>query len=245
MKAVSRFKALLHHPSSLMRNSILGEPSRIVEPPSAIIEAGVHSLSKTPHDRTIQSDGSIGQRVSSTFDGLRHPLGKTGSSLRNISSAPQTAPVDSADGTHDIYRHAAGHLSHAHDTSHEPIFLGIGASSPVDAGDNNFKEDFVAENLIVSGSPEGTDFDLFHNAYHEKLQKIHSTTGENTVTYLTRRVEQQSSDQDQGGNTASSTNPSEKKTASRINLVAAVKRLKNKDNLEGQPTNSEHAHATL
>jgi len=127
-------------------------------------------------------------------------------------------------------------LSHDHDIPHEPIFLGIGASSSADAGNINVEEGYVVGDLTISGSPEGADFDIFYNAYHEKLQKIHSTTGEDTVTYLTRRVEQQRS----GEGAANPTNSTEKKTALGMNFITAVKGLMNKDNLEGQLTDSDH-----
>lgn len=196
----------------------------MVEPPSPLHGADLYTTSTSASQSTAQAANSIGQRVSSAFGGFRKNLSRTSSGLRStVTSSPP--PPGGRDTQRPILKEweSEGHRGHAHDRSQdEPLFLRIGTGPPPDVAEGEeHQEAVVAESAIVSESPGAAGFDIFDQAYHDELQRIHAEKGTEVVTYLTRRVQRRRMAQAGGAGSDADTAP-----RSKMSLLAAVERMK-------------------
>lgn len=90
-----------------------------------------------------------------------------------------------------------------------------------DVAEGEEQQEAVAESTFVSESPGAAGFDIFDQAYHDELQRIHEEKGTEVVTYLTRRVERRRPAQAEGADPDAGT-----ASKTKMSLMAAVERMK-------------------
>lgn len=200
MKAVNRFKQLLFRKRPGMMEGILGQPSRMVQPPMSLrIPAALprksHSVDtedRRPLESVLTSEG-VHRDIDVSMD-----LQKLPEKMDNLAIASpdistrysvdhQKAPRPVDTSAHKIPQHKAATMpaiskrGQAHNPLEDTLYLYIGASAdgppPLD------------DSQILSESPSAIDVNVYERAYQEEVDRILRQNGRSATLYLTRRVE--------------------------------------------------------
>ena len=211
MKAVNKFKSLLHQRRPYFMNSILGQGTQMVQPPLSIDKqtqapmgsraCSVNAHDRIPLERALVQEGvhrkldpddvdesspnrEDGAVVQSTVEG------KSGSYDRPNSSEHST-PKRRNDAQPEARRADSGtlHLGHTglkdsgKGHAHDPLeeYLFL------DVGP--FADDEPHDPPTVSESPPATEVNIYETAYHEEIERIRNEQGRQATLYLTRRVD--------------------------------------------------------
>lgn len=200
MKAVNKFKTLLHRRRPDLMEGIFGRASRIVQPPM--------QMETTPHPRAQSEETHMRRPVEAalTTEGVHRDipisedlsrLPKQIDTVATMDETPsglghpsdnkwaenlQAGSVSSSAGeSQPIPTHRETGKGQAHNPLEDTLFLDIGTGE----SDKPF---VPGEFHIVSESPGAVDLDIYEKAYEEELENI--LTKQRTPTiYLTRRVE--------------------------------------------------------
>lgn len=209
MRAVRRFKRLLHRRRPHLMEGIFGRDSRLVTPPNTYQNADVREArssdahDRRPFEKAMAREG-VHRDVNVTDDWEKLPLGvdklvkvtdstatgASGTPARQSSSgdASRENPVSQPEKhrtapprsfTFPAVDHAKGH---AHNPLLDTLYLSIGPD--VNA---NLVSD--PEHMVVSESPPAVELDIYEQAYQDEMARIKAQKGKSASMYLTRFVE--------------------------------------------------------
>ena len=204
MKAVKRFKGLLAKGRPYFQDSILGQNTRIVQPPLSMERPSANPLhsrarSDDVHNRRPVEGALVREGVHRKIDAERMDLDLVGkqtsaSTGETAHASPNegrggSSPFSSSgtsQGHSETDRRLDSLLEHklvgkgqAHDPLEGFLFLEIGP----------FGGDGPPDPPAVSESPPAAEGNIYEVAYHEEVERIRSTS-KNATLYLTRRVDQ-------------------------------------------------------
>lgn len=135
-------------------------------------------------------DSSSSQRDNGTRQQESHAAKQTSSSAQEAPDSTDDFAEDDItdDDTHPKRQPSKHrHKGHAHDPLEDHLYLRIGVHAPeTDIGDESDDNDNI---FAVSESPPAAEVDIFPKAYQAEVDRIQREGGQDTVVYLTRRVE--------------------------------------------------------
>jgi [calcium/calmodulin-dependent protein kinase] kinase len=210
MKAVNKFKSLLNRRRPYLMNSILGQGTRMVQPPLAI-DKDIPSATRTKarsvdvHDRK-PIDGAL------VMEGVHretepHMMNKSAPSREDGAAVESPKSKGSADkclpgerlptlkralsGQPEEHRSREGTLAidipnrqdSARGHAHDPLEDYLFLDIGPEGTDEPHDPPAVAE------SPPATDVNIYETAYHEEIERIRAEKGRQATLYLTRRVD--------------------------------------------------------
>ena len=201
MKAVKRFKGLLVKGRPYLLDSILGQNTRMVQPPLSMERPSANPLhsktrSEDTHDRRPVEGALVREGVHRRIDPERMDIDQkdradstvvvgTAHAPSDGNPDPSIAPRNPDHGRSEAHRRLDSLLEHkavgkgqAHDPLEEFLFLEVGPTG----GDE------PPDPPAVSESPPAAEGNIYETAYHEEVERIRSNTKDATL-YLTRRVD--------------------------------------------------------
>ena len=212
MKAVKRFKSALHHRRPPGIDSILGNDTRIVQPPLSLSTPTKPPLyhktwsedasDRNPIEQALTTEGvhrdvhpdnfekSVPERPDTGISYSPHTSIKR--SMTQLSDGKGSTTFDSP--KRNLHANPRDHQSHHAAT--EPL--------PVDHDGKGQARDPLSEHLYlglgpggssrppspaaVSESPPAADTNIYETAYHLEIERLRSLPGRSTSLFLTRRV---------------------------------------------------------
>lgn len=204
MKAVKKFKSLLHKHRPEMLDSILGQETRIVQPPLQMTKSALRahhhkSQSVDTYDRKPIEQALVREGVHRPIDpdkleipifkrddafaeghGLQKPISpedhySEASKSRGPSSPIEVPKPKHASTMNEPKMYGKGQ---AHDPLDDFLFLSVGLGG----------SDGPPKEPIVSESPHAADGNIYEEAYHAEVERIRQNSRSATL-YLTRRVQ--------------------------------------------------------
>ncbi|KAL8739313.1 MAG: hypothetical protein Q9181_000044 [Wetmoreana brouardii] len=214
MKAVKAFKRLLERRRPGRMSGILGQDSRLVQPPVSILRDQKHTL----HGRSTRSVDTADRRPveqALAAEGIHRDIDLSGftaspnteSAVAAASSKEKTRHLNNQhDGVRgstsptskrNLNAHPKDHRpkpstvddhgkGHAHNPLEDHLFLAVGP----------YGSDEPPDPPAVSESPAAAETNIYEAAYSEEIERIRSRSGTGTTLYLTRRVEAKKEFQD-------------------------------------------------
>ncbi|KAL9591150.1 MAG: hypothetical protein Q9203_000021 [Teloschistes exilis] len=209
MKAVKAFKRLLERRRPGRMSGILGQDTRLVQPPLSMLREQKHVL----HGRSTRSVDTADRRPveqALAAEGVHRDidLSKFENVLPNQESTPTQASYEdriphpsnqldesrsptSPSSRRNLNAQPKEHRpkpttwddhgkGHAHNPLEDHLFLAVGP----------FGSDNPPDPPAVSESPAAAETNIYETAYSEEIERIRSRSGTGTTLYLTRRVEQ-------------------------------------------------------
>ncbi|KAL8700072.1 MAG: hypothetical protein Q9201_005651 [Fulgogasparrea decipioides] len=214
MKAVKAFKRLLERRRPGRMSGILGQDSRLVQPPVSILRDQKHTL----HGRSTRSVDTADRRPveqALAAEGIHRDI-----DLSRFEASPDTETAVAAASSKEKIRHTNSQhdgvtsprsptskrnlnahpkdhrpkpstvddhgKGHAHNPLEDHLFLAVGP----------YGSDEPPDPPAVSESPAAAETNIYEAAYSEEIERIRSRSGTGTTLYLTRRVEAKKEFQD-------------------------------------------------
>lgn len=198
IKAAKRFKSLIETRRPDIVHSILGQASRLVKPPLSIFRSGTAPAEAQPRRQSITStdvnearqalieegdetSADLAGRLDSLPEKLKSAIVAAEAESSELPDSPnvlrkvQTEPIDG-----ERPRPGKGH---AHDVLDDQLYLNIGPGP----ANNDGAHDGIAS---VCESPTNVNYNVYEQAYEQKVEEIQQNRGKRATVYLTRRVEQ-------------------------------------------------------
>jgi len=178
LKAVNRFKILIAKKRPYLIDSLFG--------PGSQMSRDVQGM--------IDNRRSAGRVLHSIFSSQSSAGDDDGNSKDNSSRSGVHSPESDHDKseTHKPPRRQESGRGQAQDPTETHLFFEIGVG-PVELrredGDSGRLGTFVEQPYVISESPPSAGYNIYSNAYNGEVRRIRRTKGQNTVLYLTRRVE--------------------------------------------------------
>ncbi len=195
MKAVKRFKEILHRKRPSSVQGLFGRSSRVVAPPGTIGDSQVRSgrsqerEKATPQSSSGQQDGVANVDAGNEGERQQHGAQVTGLKQRDV-AAEDHEPGMSRDGKRTTHHedddrkppaedHAKGH---AHDPLLDTLFLDVGPGNAyvyegekggeeLDDGGEGTEENPPAQH-VISESPPEVATNIYETAYQEEIKRI-------------------------------------------------------------------------
>ena len=212
MKAVKRFKNAIAHKRPPGMDAILGQETRVVQPPSSIsipeTSPYIHRTqsedfhSRKPIEQALAAEGvhrnneplDVGQGLVKQDSVLVSP-DRTSTERPPGSTAGERDPSSPNSPKRDLNAHPEDHrITHHVGSSRATNHLGKGqAHDPL--SDHLYLALGPGESSrppsppAVSDSPSAADSNIYEAAYGEEIQRLRSIPGRSTSLFLTRRVE--------------------------------------------------------
>lgn len=204
MKAVKAFKRLLERRRPGRMSGILGQDTRLVQPPLSMLREQNHVLhgrsarsvdtaDRRPVEQALAAEGVHRDIDLSKFenglpitqasydDRIPHPSNQLDESKSPTSPNSRrnlnAQPKEHRPKPNTWDDHGKGH---AHNPLEDHLFLAVGP----------FGSDDPPDPPAVSESPAAAETNIYETAYSEEIERIRSKSGTGTTLYLTRRVEQ-------------------------------------------------------
>jgi [calcium/calmodulin-dependent protein kinase] kinase len=181
LKAVNRFKILIAKKRPYLIDSLFGPGSQMSRDVQGMIDnrrsAGrvLHSIFSSQSSAGGDEDGNSNNKDISSRSGVHSP--------ESDHDKPET---------HKPPRRQESGRGQAQDPTETHLFFEIGVG-PVELrredGDSGRLGTFVEQPYVISESPPSAGYNIYSNAYNGEVRRIRRTKGQNTVLYLTRRVE--------------------------------------------------------
>ena len=200
MKAAKRFKNAIAHKRPPVMDSILGEGSSIVEPPSSMFSPGkppLHHRTKSedmhdrkPTEQVLVSEGvhrDVGKSLQEE-DLSVNPPAQTPVSKKHDPSSPTSPkrnlhahPEEHRATQPQLIRRPTDHTGkgQAHDPLSEHLYLALGPGGSSRS----------PSPPTVSESPPAAEVNIYEQAYDNEIQRLRSIPGRSSSLFLTRRVE--------------------------------------------------------
>lgn len=197
MKAVKKFKALIHKKRPEAFAGTLGKGIRTIHSSGGVVtsEPALHkSRSVDIHDRRTVEAALAAEGI---HHGGRHsdPVDPSVTMIDAHSQVVQDQELSHQKGQKassgefqdlehpDWHWESSGDKGHAHDPlAEEHLFLGIGTGGYDDTLE-------IPQNEIVAESPTAAEFSIYDLAYQQEVERIRASQGHHATVYLTRRVD--------------------------------------------------------
>ena len=211
MKAVKKFKSLLNRRRPGLMNSILGQGTRIVQPPLTIDRG--NPAAQVSEARSVDASDRRPLEGALATEGVHRPNDAEMANKNPLDRedlAMMQAPAKRHRGSYDQHKDgAASYSPQERDAQQEAHRPGEG-SQPLDIEypKNNgkgqahnpldelimlevgpFASDDPPDPPAVSDSPPASEINIYETAYHDEIERIRERQGSETSLYLTRRVE--------------------------------------------------------
>lgn len=214
MKAVKAFKRLLERSRPGRISGMLGQDSRLVQPPASMLQdqkntlhgrstRSVDTADRRPVEQALAAEGvhrdidlsdfktspdeESAAAAASSKDSIRQP------SSRHDHLQSPTSPTSkrNLNAQPKDHRPKPSTLDdhgkgHAHNPLEDHLFLAVGP----------YGSDEPPDPPAVSESPAAAETNIYETAYSEEIERIRSKSGTGTTLYLTRRVEEKKEFQD-------------------------------------------------
>lgn len=217
MKAVKRFKRLLHRKRPELMEGIFGRSSRIVTPPHQL-----RPYSSTQDQRSSRSADDHDRKPverALTTEGVHHDISVSDDMIASPKvTEPEAAAnpesVQSEDPAALAQRESTGRMAQESETTHHPQVHRINnhraQTFPTsDEHSRGHAHDPLMDNLfldigigpvtdapkedqgapLVSESPTAVDGDVYEEAYKQEMERILAERGDSATLYMNRRVE--------------------------------------------------------
>ena len=202
MKAVKKFKSLLHKRRPEILDSILGQEAHIVQPPLPITNTHSQKIHKSrsvdTHDRIPIEQALVREGVHRPVDPDKlnipifkrddaaaegHGQQKPVSPVEHYSEASKTGPSSPIAITKPVHASTMNEpkmygKGQAHNPLEDFLFLSVGPCG----------NDDPPKEPIVSESPPAVEGNIYEAAYHAEVERIRQNSQSATL-YLTRRVQ--------------------------------------------------------
>ena len=178
LKAVNRFKILIAKKRPYLIDSLFG--------PGSQLSRDVQGM--------IDNRRSAGRVLHSIFSSQSSAGDDDGTSKDTSSRSGVHSPESDHDKpqAHVPPRRQESGRGQAQDPTETHLFFEIGVG-PVklarEDGDSGRLGTYVEQPYVISESPPSAGYNIYSNAYNGEVRRIRRTKGQNTVLYLTRRVE--------------------------------------------------------
>jgi len=214
MKAVKKFKCLLNRRRPYLMSSILGQGTRMVQPPLSIDNDNstatrdrAHSMDT--HDRRPLEGALVQEGVHRKIDpdlmGKSPPDREDGAVVQSPTTLRSGSYDQQGGGRSTPSKRKLGARPEAHrsEGGTRPLDIGHGKDSGRGHAHDPL-EDYLFLDVgpdgdggphsppAVSESPPATEVDIYETAYHEEIERIRAEQGRQATLYLTRRVDSMS-----------------------------------------------------